>query len=324
MKNTLRCVSIFIFTLLFFSFLTVICFAENTAAIENTLKNTISKPIAEPAINIEAMISEKVTEARVSEYYGFTTDTPEHYTYDTSVYLLEYSVSTDYWSNVQSLDYRGLTEAIYSAYPTVYIPLFGDIEDSNDVVSQRVIGYIKLRNDGGTNDYVFSMGIYNLPSEDYINKKTRVIYESIADYINQNKVDVQQVFLIRYPNSLSDSLEKIAVIQTDNDTIILDVSNSLHLENDNTTDSLYTAYSIAEYRERRMELEKDLYGPSNGWANNPAGGNVSQNNSKPRILTFLPYIIVILIIILTVVVVFAIRKLRKQPCTVNEDKRESK
>lgn len=115
------------------------------------------------------------------------------------------------------------------------------------------------------------MSLYNLADNDFRDKKNVWFYEEIADYINQSRTKAQQVFLIRYPSSLSDGHEKVAVIQTVDNVVILDVSNSLNINMESRQDS---AYTVSEYRALRMEVEKNLYKTANGWDDNPVGGNV--------------------------------------------------
>lgn len=267
-------------------------FAEASVA-ESPLKKCVSKPIAEPAIDIDAVIQKEMTDAIIKEWYSMFPDMkPEEYTVDTSFYLLEYYVSTDYWDEVTSFDYEGMTAHIDPAYPTIYIPIFGDIADTNGKIHNRAIGYFKLSYEPWIEkDYRLSSAMYNLASDDYKDGNVVGSYEKITDYLVKSKVDTRQVFLIRYPNSLSEEMEQIAVIQTENDTVILDVSNSLHIGTDIMMEA--TAYSIAEYREQRMELEKELYQTIGRWEDNPAGGNVlgRQDDDRNLWVEYLPFIL---------------------------------
>lgn len=83
--------------------------------------------------------------------------------------------------------------------------------------------------------------------------------------------------MIRYPSSLSDGHEKIAVIQTKDNAVILDVSNSLNI---NMETREYSAYTVSEYRTLRMEIEKNLYKTATGWDDNPVGGNVDLSQDE--------------------------------------------
>ncbi len=220
----------------------------------------VSRTVKEPKVDIESLINERLTKEIVDERYNMgSLEKPEKYMYDTSVYLLEYNVGTDYWNSVTENNYKGLTEAIDYSYPTVYIPVFGDIADTNGEFHNRVIGYFKLDYDAFERDYRLSSAFYNLPSNDYKDRKIVGFFEKIQDYLDQNNITSEQVFLIRYPSSLSDDMEKIAVIKTADDTLILDVSGSVNTNADKTAFSEAHSYSISEYRTLRLEAEKELY-----------------------------------------------------------------
>lgn len=251
----------------------------------------VSEPIGKPEIDIELLIKNRVTKELVDEiYYTKTTGRLKEYTLDHSIYLLEYPVSTDYWNNVSSMDYKGLTDAIYDSYPNIYIPLFGDVSDSKGKMHNRVIGHVKLTYDWSDKDYRFSMGVYDVSNNDYKDKKTLWISEKISEYLKQNETVAEQVFLIKYPSSVAEHLEKeVAVIKTKDDTIILDITNSLR--NNETGQAI--AYNISEYRALRMEIEKEIYQVAvGGWENNPADHNNGGN-----------WIIYVTIVTLVVVVV---------------------
>ena len=242
-----------------------------------------SNTIGEPRIHLESLLSDKVTKEIVDDRYRmFSVEKPEAYTFDTSTYLVEYNVSTEYWSNVSNLSYEGLTEAIDYSYPTIYIPLFGDIADSKGNTQNRVIGHIKLSYDVSADDYKLGMSLYNLADDDYKDKKNVWFYEKIEDYLSQSENVAEQVFLIRYPSSLSDGHEKIAVIQTEDRTVILDVSNSLNIHTDKAESGQAPAYTISEYRALRMEIEKELYQTAIGGDKNSVGESSYLNQDEKQ------------------------------------------
>ena len=98
------------------------------------------------AESVEEAIARLVTEAAVSEAYQMLLgEKPERYTFDSAAYLLEYTAPWDYWDRVQGADYGEWVAPLQETAPDVYIPLRGDIADTAAVVSNRVIGYIKLQ-----------------------------------------------------------------------------------------------------------------------------------------------------------------------------------
>ena len=48
----------------------------------------------------------------------------EEYTYDASVYLVEYEVANGFWNTVQTFDYKGITEALIDVKPEATVPVY--------------------------------------------------------------------------------------------------------------------------------------------------------------------------------------------------------
>ena len=232
-------------------------FAE-TAPMDETPRVISSTAIGTPKFDIQSILEEKVTKECVDESYGASSlERPQEYTYDTSIYLLEYNVSTEYWDTVSEMTYKGMTDALDSGHPTIYVPIFGEIADTKGNMLNRVIGHIKLSYDWTADDYKFRMTLYNLTSEDFKDKKNVWFYETIVDYLNDRKEIAQQVLLIQCPTAESHGSEQIALIQTENNTAILDISNTLRVETDETQTNQSFAYSISEYITLRKNVESN-------------------------------------------------------------------
>ena len=232
-------------------------FAE-TAPMDETPRVISSTAIGTPKFDIQSILEEKVTKECVDESYGASSlERPQEYTYDTSIYLLEYNVSTEYWDTVSEMTYKGMTDALDSGHPTIYVPIFGEIADTKGNMLNRVIGHIKLSYDWTADDYKFRMTLYNLTSEDFKDKKNVWFYETIVDYLNDRKEIAQQVLLIQCPTAGSHGSEQIALIQTENNTAILDISNTLRVETDETQTNQSFAYSISEYITLRKNVESN-------------------------------------------------------------------
>lgn len=272
-----------------------------------------SNAIVEPAENIDSIIAKKVTEEVVAEEYNlFWMDKPVQYTYDSNSYILEYNVSTDFWSDVKVWEDFERSTNLNSDYPTIYIPLFGNITDTNGKESSRVIGYVKLYYSWIEKDYVFHMSLYNLTSEEYRNMKVIPFLEKITNYLAQSKNDIQQIFLIRYPSSLTDGQETVAVARSQANVSVLDLSNSLRLNSDSPLSQRSNVYTVLEYRNLRMKVEKNVYKSVDGWENNPAGGstNSSESNLK-NVKIFSCFIIVAMILISIFIFIVRKHKFRK-------------
>jgi len=279
-----------------FSYLALTALAEGEVTEEPSAKIP-SNPLAEPVFDIENVIKEKITEEIIRERYNmFSAGQPEEYTVGTSAYLLEYNVSSDYWESITAFDYEGLTEKIDYRYPTVYIPVFGDIADSKGIVHNRVIGYIKLYYNPTENDYRFNTALYNLKSSNYKDKLINPIYEDIANYLEQNKVDARQVFLIRNAGSFTNEQGKVAVIQTQTDTVILDVTNTLQTDPDIKVPDIPKAYSISNYRTLHSEVA--------------TGTNHDTAKENSLWSSFVPYGVVVAVL-LAVTAFFVLKKYRK-------------
>lgn len=298
----------------------VVCFLifpiyslAETSGNTDSVEVFISNPVGNSDINIESLIDDKVNEKVVDERYNmFSVEKPEKYTFDKSVYLIEYNVSKEYWNNVTTMDYKGLTEKIDYSYPTIYIPLFGNVADTEGNVLNRVIGHIKLSYNWSDKDYKLGMSLYNLADNDYKNKKYVWFYEEISEYISQNNSTAQQVIMLRYPSSLSDGHEKIAVIQTKDNTVILDVSNSLNIMTGGKRTSRALAYTVSEYSIRRKEIEKNIYQAAEGWDKNPAGGysELKPDESLDDIVIWFPFFIIVSVVA-SAVIFLLIRKHHK-------------
>lgn len=294
--------------------LSVCCFASISTAEINSV--VISEPIGTPKIAIETVINDLVTKERVEERYGLyrSMKKPDRVTYDTSVYLLEYLVSPEYWNEVSTMDYDGLTAQIFCDYPTIIIPLFGDITDTSGKTTNRVIGHIKLCykylfEDGWK--YCFHMFLYNLESEEFRNRKNVWYYEQIADYIAKSDKNIHQVFQISYPSALSEGMEIIAVIKTEDDVMIMDYSDSLKIDNGPFYD--YVIYSVPEYREKRLQVEKEIYATVHGWDEVQFGGNAGSDHAETHDLSriWIPVAVIILCCAgIAAFVIFALRRRR--------------
>ena len=292
MKKIFNCVLALVIVIGCFSGFTTVSFAENSSKL-------VSEPIAELEFDIEELINEQLTESKIESYAKNVKRMDETVvcTYDKSKYLLEYTVSKEFWNNVTSFDYQCLTENAGSDYPTIYVPFFGDIADSEGNISNREIGYVKLSYNWIEKKYRSNSVILNLPSQAFKDKIQVGFYEKITDYIEQNNINATQAFLIRYPYSHSGSHEMIAVIQTEEDTIILDMYDTCCLTMD--MDDPTIAYSVEEYRALRLEAEKTLYKELS---------LIKESNNFIPLDDFLPYIIIVGAVIIAGIAFLILKK----------------
>ena len=190
-------------------------------------------------------------------------------------FILEYNVPTTYWQNVKSANYKCLTEQL-NEYPSIYVPVLANIVTDSEQIT-RVVGHYKIYYDSTLKHYTTMVSFMNSTSPSFISGENIHFYEIIGNYIDNNTREANQTIIIRYPDSLNDYMEKIAIVfNNDNDPIILDFSNSLHLE---AYQHNNCSYSVDEYKEIRMQVEKKIYNNYSSVDNMMSGGRVDTHNS---------------------------------------------
>ena len=284
--------------------------AAESSSFSNDLKAFSSSPIGTPEVDIVSLIREKVTKERVDSQYALyspgTIGLPSVCRFDPAVYVLQYSVSTSFWSNVTEANYTGITEGVKQSYPTVYVPLFGAISDSSGVSHTRVIGHVKLSYDWKDREYDFGLSLYGFSTSNYRDGEMRS-FEKLLNYLEKSEHNAEQVFLLRHPNAHSDFMETVAVVKTDSDTVILDLSDSLHLTSSTSVPAV--AYSVEEFRTRRLEAEKELYKNAGSWENVQFGGSGSSGQSRSdTVRQWLPYVLIGGLVLCAGVTVLILRK----------------
>lgn len=343
MKKVLNCFAVVLLIFGCLPHLSVVGFAGNTDKIEamETVESVAAvegsktgegltiedikgilpcKPVVKPPIEIETVLNEATVQEIAEKRMQY------ELVCDKTVYLLEYNVGTKYWNNVKSFDYEGLTEQFDSEdYPDILFPMWHEFTDPKGQKSTRVVGYLRYRYNWFSIKYeCIEVGYAphkdELPlkseyNERFWNRLTQAYYERIADYLAANDIDAKQMFMIRYPSSFSECHEVAAVIQTETDLFILDISNSVHADLD-YGDNYYwfdiyskpVLYSVEEYRTLRLEAEKEVYkgrrrlGPFFGSAGDLQG------------ISFLSVLLFILtgVVVLSAIVFFVIRLVRKK------------
>ena len=100
-----------------------------------------STPIGEPKINIEKIFEEKLIKERIEKDVNILCrkDNLTNFTYEPSMYLLEYGVSIDFWNNNIS-NYYDMIQNIDYNYPTIFVPILPVMTDSHGNASNREIG----------------------------------------------------------------------------------------------------------------------------------------------------------------------------------------
>ena len=253
MNKIKKYITAFFFIIAFTCCFSAIIFADSSTQI-------VSKPLSEPAVNIDELLNSERTKAIINDRFTSSFfEYPDDYTYDTSVYLLQYNVSQDYWDNVTSFDYEGLTAGLEQPYPTIHLPVFGSIANSNGLVHKRVIGHLTFSYNPLKKEYTINASYCNPKDPEYTDNNIYHFYEEIRQCVNLSQTPIQQVFLIRYPGSSSPTHETIAVLQTGKDAIILDIGNTCHAGENGQSPTFSLAYSIEDYYSLRKPIEEELY-----------------------------------------------------------------
>ena len=318
MKNYIKYVITILLIICCIFLLTTTCFAQNAEEaadekITGFIKPFPSKIIAEPKFDIEEVIKNKVTESAVNfcfEMYNNALKTEIEYTYDPAVYIVKYGIWPEFWDEVETLDYEGITDALYSEYPTIFIPFFADIADADGNVSKRQCGNLKLHYDSLTKEYTLGYFASNVLEPDFINKKIAGDYEAIAEYLTKNSIDAKNVILIQYAfTATGETDESIVLIDGNTDKIIVDMTDTLHNQRDSYPYYETRAYTVAEYIPLRKEIDKELNKTVDSWEKVQFGGNAlstgndAETNWTDIIIYFVAFVVIIAITVLTVFIV---------------------
>ncbi len=267
MKTAIKFTTTILFIICCLFSVTVTCFAKNAEAADEKIAGVIkpipSKVIGEPKFDIEEIIKNKVTESAAKfrfEMYNNTLKTDLEFTYDPTVYIVKYVVLPEFWDEVETLDYKGITDALYTEFPTILIPFYADIADADGNVSKRQCGNLKLHYDSLTKEYTLGFFASNVQEHDFINKKIVGDYDAIAEYLTKNSIDAKNVILIQHVgNATGETDESIVLIDGNTDKIIVDMTDTLHNQRDSYPYYETRAYTVAEYAPLRKEIEKELY-----------------------------------------------------------------
>ncbi len=258
-----------------------------------------SLPLEEVEIPIETLIAQKAPKEKVEEQYRmFSVDRPETFAYDPSRYLLIYNASHDFWKTLPSTSYEDLVAGLAHPYPDVYIPFYGDGDTAD-----RVIGSAKLAHDSMAKDWSLRVSIHNVPSQSFKDKTVVDPYEYITDYLAQSEKAPQQVFLLCHFGSTHDGHETVAVLRFETETVILDISNSAHVDGQEEK-IVPTAYTVEEFRALRLAAEESTDGTSDG------GQTPSQGDAQKGTEAIWLILVFALVVVSGVVAFVVIRKRR--------------
>lgn len=267
-----------------------------------------SEFLTEPTSDMESTVK-SLTDAEMSKKH-LSLEKVEEYTYDASVYVIEYEVANGFWNTVQTFDYKGITEALLNVKPEVTVPVFADLTDENGNTVNRQIADVEIYYSFKNEKYSSRVSIGSMVlNHAYVSDSYYLMsYEKIARYLTENKIKAENVFIINYVLNAPGS---VAVVKTETDAFILDLTNSAEPKNVQYADPTARPYSISEYAKLRMATEErtEIINKQN---------NIQMLKSYMDIfderLGWIKYIgpVIALAIVVASLAVFAIIKLRKR------------
>ncbi len=179
--------------------------------------------------------------------------TTEDFYVDPSVYIVEYSIRMPEKAN--SLNDGSVIENLtFSEHPTVYIPIFGNVADS-----ERVIGHVKIFYNYTKEKYVARSALLNASDDNFVSGKRLHFIEQIGNIERIQEIcseygirSVTNAILIRNSYAINDFSEKALIINSDGTYYAYDFTDSLHTEKNNEN-----MYLLSEYVELRSAYEEE-------------------------------------------------------------------
>lgn len=136
--------------LLFIVFFVVICccinFTISVSASEGEILKTFdvfdTENRTDPnGITLSEIVKNTYSEKAVEQLYQSTGEIyrPSSYWVDPTVYIVEYTASESFLTNLKKVDAQGVVSEMFGSYPILYIPIFGVVENV-----ERVVGHVKI------------------------------------------------------------------------------------------------------------------------------------------------------------------------------------
>ena len=256
MKKAFNVVIAIIFVLSCVFSLGLSAFAEsenvnNSTSEVNPVSRFPSDFLGKPSFDMDVLIKDLADKEMSKDFPLFSF--VDEYTCDADEYLVVYMVNDGFWRDVKSFDYNGISDALNKEHPAVNVPVFADVTDKNGNTANRQIGNINVSYDWSEEKYVSNMNGDNAYTFNY-NEPT-YSYEKISVYLSENKIIAKNVFIISYFEA---DTRCAAVVQTENDAFVLDITNSAQPEHVEYADMTPRRYSISEYANLRIAAEERM------------------------------------------------------------------
>ena len=250
MKTPYRIFGVLILLVICLSSSAIPALAEAPDAIEDFFLP--SSPVGKPSVDVERMLAINLPADGI-----YTRESFGECTVDASNRIFEYSVGKGFWGRVSELSYEGIVEQILAEkadrHPTIYVPIFAEVADTKGNIHLREVGDFHFVYSSYRQSYGCYDGLVNL-IDDFRDMKRVNSHERLVTYIRENGIVAKQVILLEEwgPNDLNYS---IAVVETAEDTVLLNYSNSLHSDSWDWDNPKIEEYSISEYSALRKQLE---------------------------------------------------------------------
>jgi len=202
---------------------------------------------------------------------------PDSFRVDTSIYAVEYQVSSSFLSRLSTVSINGLSEDMFSTTPNIYIPIWGTIDGT-----EYMVGHVSIRYNVSLEKYIAYPTILNCRTEGFLNGEYVHFLQEI-DYLNNfNTIckiansEVQTAVLIRLPGAVNDFSEKALLLQTANGWAVYDFMNATH----STQSSERRILSVGDFTAQRAEYEAKNFNTISDPSQIVAGDVPAENNPK--------------------------------------------
>lgn len=249
-------------------------------AAEDYLPDSVNIESKRERDKVDEIISKTFNKSQIDDFFYNSADSdyrPDTYSVDPSDYIVEYNVSETFFDDFATKDCNySLLNQFISEYPTVYIPLYSQINEQS-----RVIGHCRIYYNVAEGRYVCRTSIMNTSSEEFQSGKRKHFYEHVQSYASTKEYD--HILLIKLPTAFNDFSEKIALLSKSNgDLSVLDLYNSVNDSERQASEIIESKiYDYKEYAEFRKAAEQAI--DSSEKAQAYGGARAGTNDNVPGV-----------------------------------------
>lgn len=201
---------------------------------------------------------------------------PDNYWIDPTVYVLEFHTSSEFVSMLSSIDAKGTANtlnAMFGAYPYIYIPIFSLYGETI-----RVTGHIRIYYDFTEECYRQIPLIKNATSEQFISGQVTHFLEDVDITNGFQRVAndlglscVSHPILISLATAHNDTSEKVLMIIEEESIYMYDFLNTVH----STAEVHQPVMTVNEYVTQRSDYEQISASQTTGYRGSSVGNAAS-------------------------------------------------